>query len=444
MQAGPTYRTPGRVGVFGGPWDTGWPARDGAVIGFEDVFLEFSVAAEAGEFNLVTAGIEIFRDYQRIKEFLATCQVVYANCGPWAALLYVVREREKLNVRIIREVRTIGWVGYIWQEEVANRLERPGDLRVFPSRYARDIWVAAMPGTSQTTVYYPLLRNTSGPRRTPGRPTTDTVPSRTAGFFSVLSRDKGFATLPEVISRMHDGGHRIDRLLLAGRQADPDLYASVVNGLSDIGVDVDYRGGLPHAEIRNLMAVCDCVLFLTTSSIESLGRVMVEASALGVPVVTADFGAALDLVRAEYRIPVDYPAHAAGACDVSFPLAQLVLERWSPPSVLSAEACYLPAIDEYMAGSQPTPNILHSSRAEPPVSLRPLRFSFHCEVDSLELADKLLVQSELLCGTPIHELVDLGGALKNYLLANGYNPQVRFTPRRDNNPPSTPQTVTRG
>ena len=26
------------VGVFSGPWDTGWPARDGAVLGFEDVF----------------------------------------------------------------------------------------------------------------------------------------------------------------------------------------------------------------------------------------------------------------------------------------------------------------------------------------------------------------------------------------------------------------------
>ena len=108
-------------------------------------FRRFSTAAQAGELELLTADIGIFRHYQDIRSFLAGCDAVYANCGPWAALLYLVREREQLDVRIIREVRTVGWVGYIWQEEVAGQLERPGDQRVFPSRYARDIWDAAAP-----------------------------------------------------------------------------------------------------------------------------------------------------------------------------------------------------------------------------------------------------------------------------------------------------------
>lgn len=422
------------VGVFAGPWETGWPARDGAVIGFEDIFLAFSAAAEAGDLKLATAGIDIFRDYQRIKEFLASCDVVYANCGPWAALLYLVRAREELNVRIIREVRTVGWVGYIWQEEVASRLERPGDQRVFPSRYSRDIWDSAMPEASPARVYYPMIRGTS-------QQTVRAASSRgTAGFFSALSHDKGFSSLPDVISRMRDAGHRIDRLILAGQRADPDLYARVVGRLSDIGLTVDYRGALPHDDVRELMAACDCIFFLTTSSIESLGRVMIEASAQRVPVVTADFGAAMDLVNVEYRIPVAYPADTSGLCDTSFPLGQLAFDRWTPPSVLTEDACYRPSVDIYLANAQPAQDVLWPPRAEPPIETRPVVFSFDCEVDGLELAEKLIDELTSLHTKPIHELVDLGGTLKHYLLANGYNPKVSFTPRKGKRP-SAQQTA---
>ena len=411
------------VGVFGGPWDTGWPAKDGAVIGFEDIFQAFSAAADEGQIKLATAGIDIFRDYQSIKEFLRSCDVVYANCGPWAALLHLVREREQLDVRIMREVRTVGWVGYIWQEEVANRLQRPGDQRVFPSRYARDVWEAAVPEACPARVYYPMVRKASELTMPPATPTG------TAGFFSVLSPDKGFPYLPAVISRMRDTGHRFDRLIVVGQQADPDLYRQVENGLRDIGVEVDYLGGRPHNEIRALMAVCECIFFLTTSSIESLGRVMVEASAQRVPVITADFGAAMDLVSTEYRIPVEYPAEAAGFCDSAFPLGELALERWKPPSVLTADACYLPSVSEYLVDAQPMPEILRPPNREPEAATRPVQFTFTCAVDGPELAEKLLDDLDSLRNKPIHELVDLGGTLKQYLLANDYNPRVSFKAR---------------
>lgn len=426
---------PAVLGVFRGPWDTGWPAKDGAVIGFEDVFLALSASAEAGELRLATAGIDIFLDYQNIKGFLASCGVVYANCGPWAALLYLVRERERLNVHIIREIRTIGWVGYIWQEDVAAQLERPGDQRVFPSAYARDLWSAAMPGASRTRVYYPLIRRADS-RRT----MQEARPIGTAGFFSALSRDKGFSSLPGAISRMHDAGHRIDRVVVAGQQTDPDLYANVVRRLTDINVCVDYRGALPHGEIHDLIAGCDCIFFLTTSSIESLGRVIVEASVQKVAVITADFGAALDLVDQEYRIPVDYPAVSSGRCDTSFALAELALDRWSPPTAVSADACYLPTVGNYLADAQPTREILLPPHAEPPPRARPLLFSFDCDVDGLELAEKLLDELNLLRHKPTHELLDLGGTLKQYLLVNGYNPQVSFKRRDARSRPDTQQT----
>jgi glycosyltransferase involved in cell wall biosynthesis len=420
LKALPEERVAQVVGVFRGPWDTGRSARDGAVLGFENVFEAFSTAAEAGELELLTAEIGIFRDYRLIREFLAGCDAVYANCGPWAALLYLVREREQLNVRIIREVRTVGWVGYIWQEEVAGQLARPGDQRVFPSRYARDIWDAVAPDVSHSRIYYPMVRRTSVHTPRVARA------SGTVGFFSVLSQDKGFAYLPGVISRMLAGGHRIERLILAGEQADPALYVSVVKKLSDIGVAVSFRGGLPNSEVRELMAGCDCIFFLSVSSIESLGRVIIEASEQGVPVVTADFGAARDLVCTEYRIPVKYLPAASGHCDSPFPLAQLNLLRWEPPASLSSAACFLNSVGEYMVDAQTATDILCPPLAELPAKTGPVSFSFQCHVNGLALAHCLLDEPAVLRGAPMHELLDLGGTLKQFLLSRGYNPRVSF------------------
>ena len=410
------------VGVFHGPWDTGWTARDGAVLGFEDIYRSFSAASETGAFELLTTDIGIFRDYRRIHNFLAACDTVYANCGPWAALLYLVREREGLDVRILREVRTVGWIGYIWQEEVVLQLERPGDQRVFPSRYARDAWDYAAPSVADSRIYYPIIREASR-RILPG-----TMASGTAGFFSTLASDKGFNYLPGVIARMLGAGHRVDRLILAGQQADPALYDRVVKALSGMGVAVDFRGGLPNGEVRELMADCDVVLFLSVSSLESLGRVIIESSEQAVPVITTDFGAARDLVHGDYRIPVEYLTDASGPCDSGFPVARLDLDRWRPPASLSSQACFLNPVDQYTVNAHAAANFLRPPLREPPAATWPASFSFQCDVDGMALANDLLDDNDALLVTPVHELLDLGGALKRFLLSRGYNPHVNFQP----------------
>lgn len=408
------------VGVFRGPWDTGWPARDGAVLGFEDIYRAFSAAADMGELKLVSADIGIFREYRRIRAFLAACDVVYANCGPWAALLYSVREREQLDVRIIREVRTVGWVGYLWQEEVAAYLERPEDQRIFPSRYARDTWDFIAPRVSDSRLYYPMIRRDSPEVQRIGQAVG------TVGFFSAFSQDKGFDALPAVISRMRAAGNSIDRLVLAGNSAGSDLYSSVTSRLSDMGVRVSYCGGLRNGDTRELMAECDCILFLSVSSIESFGRVIVEACEQGVPVVTADFGAARDLVDRAYRIPVEYPEIVVGASDRGFPVARLQPERWTPPSSLTPDDCFLQPVEEYLAASPTAAGVFRAPRSQLPAQHRYLDFSYSCATDGLGLAERLLDEPATMRSKPIRELVDLGGALKDYLLSSGYNPQVTF------------------
>jgi len=170
------------------------------------------------------------------------------------------------------------------------------------------------------------------------------------------------------------------------------------------------------------------LFFLSVSSIESLGRVMIEASEQGVPVITADFGAARDLVHPDYRIPVTYLPGVSGPCDSAFALAQLDISQWQPPARLAAPDCFEQSVAEYRAEGHTAADLLYTGHAQPAAQIRPVTFSFGCDVDGLSLAQRLLADPALLQEAPDHQLLDLGGTLQQYLLATGYNPQVSFTP----------------
>ncbi len=406
------------VGIFEGPWDTGHSARDGAVLGFEDIYRAFAETAATGGLKLLRTDIKLFTDYRRIRDFLTACDTVYANCGPWAALLFVVREREQLDVRIIREIRTVGWIGYIWQEAVAAKLERPTDQRLFPSEYARSIWSDAVPGVSATRIYYPMTRTI------PRSPTLGG--GGTVGFFSALSQDKGFDQLPLLISRMRKAGHHIDRLVLAGERRDALLFQRVSQELRELEVGVDFRGALSNEAVRRAMAACDCVFFLSVSSIESLGRIILEAHEQTVPVITADFGAARNLVHSAYRIPVQYFESLPRASDSAHPIATLALENWRPPKQLTVKTCYTAAVADYLIEAQSPADILLPPLPSRPVAKLPLRFSVQGSEGALTLAETLLDDPDSMTGLAAHDLLDLGGALKKFLLSQGYNPRVTF------------------
>jgi hypothetical protein len=111
------------VAVFVGPWATGHRAQDGAVYGFADV--EDAVCHALGNSNYRIVRLDI-TDFLRndLTQRLAGVDAVFANCGPIAALLFQLREAKQLSMSIYREVRTLGWVGYAFQEFVANELQR--------------------------------------------------------------------------------------------------------------------------------------------------------------------------------------------------------------------------------------------------------------------------------------------------------------------------------
>ena len=414
------------IGVFNNVWNTGKVSQDGAIHGFRDIYRSITRDTGSNRYVVEEADISIFTDYSKLAAFLKKCDVVYANCGPWAALLHVIRDAVSCTTRIIREVRTVGWIGYIWQEDTVRSLLQPGDLCVYPSHYSFDMWHEQ--SAVNASVYYPLINNLVNDGQKPSST------HMTAGFFSAFSVDKGFDCLPEVVFRMQEHGHHIDRILLAGDIVDLSLFQTVAGKLEDAGVRVCYRGGLSNTATRNLMAQCDLVFFLSISSIETLGRIMLEAYEQSVPVVTADFGAAQDIVHQAYRIPVNHPDSVSGLSDTAFKVGDLITRDWSPPESLSVNDCYTATADLYIKRENDMVSRVLAANDAPVRVERAISFSYDTEIDALGIAHALHTRLEAFQGTEPEALIDLGGALKRVLINNHYNPQVQFS----NNPYTNP------
>jgi len=406
------------IGVFNNVWNTGKASQDGAIHGFRDIYRSITQDTASNKFVIESADISIFTDYAELTRFLKKCDIVYANCGPWAALLHVIRDAESCFTKIIREVRTIGWIGYIWQEETVKSLLRAGDLCVYPSHYSFDMWYEH--NAANSSVYYPLINHHTNGRKKFSKKRV------TVGFFSAFSKDKGFDYLPDVVFRMAERGYNISRILLAGEIVDIALFQTVTGKLEDAGVRVCYRGCLSNTATRILMLKCDCIFFLSISSIETLGRIMLEAYEQKVPVITSDFGAAQDIVRKEYRIPVKHPKSISGLSDTAFKVGELLTREWSPPNTLNVDDCYTASADLYVKQDNDMVSRVLTANNSPDRSKRAISFSYNSAIDALEIANTMHSRLEIFQNTGSEDLIDLGGELKRHLIKHKYNPLVQF------------------
>jgi len=102
-------------------------------------------------------------------------------------------------------------------------------------------------------------------------------------FVGLLSRDKGIAVLLDAHRRL--GGLR--RLVLAGRMLDDTPL--------DLSGDVELRGLLDHPSVMDLMRT-SCVVVVPSTFQDPCPTVVLEAMAVGRPVVAAASGGIVDLV----------------------------------------------------------------------------------------------------------------------------------------------------
>ncbi len=267
--------------------------------------------------------------------------VVYAGSGPYAFLYHLWRERTGADVRIVREVHTALWSGYWLQEELCAPLVRPGDLALFPTEYTRALYRGHFPSVERggSAVAYPMLPD--GVRAAAPKPAGRTL---RVGYLGALSLAKNFDQVLDVAARAHRETGGAVELLCAGKPNDPRWQGQAVRErVAAAGADpglVRTAGLLPPERLGEFFAEVDVLLFPSTASRETLGRVVLEALEHGVPVLAADVGPAVELLPARNLLPTVLDTGSAfrmdrvgplGRIDEDTAVARLVARDWAPP-----------------------------------------------------------------------------------------------------------------
>ena len=413
------------VAIFGGLWDTGHRAQDGAIHGFADAEQAVRRVLDDGGLRIVSLDISDFMGTGLARR-LADVDIVYANCGPIAALLFQMRESMRLNFHIYREVRTLGWIGYAFQEFIANRMQRADDLCLHVSRYSQALWNEFRPQEGNR-LYYPVLRNARGKARI----VTRSRHALRCGFFSRMSSDKGLGFVPGIMERLIHAGWPVRELVACGTLEDAALLEQCGRQLARIGVELNYLGELPYGEAMHHLARVDAVLFPSISSFEALGRIVLEAYKLGKLVIGSDYCAGHEVLCPEFRIPLrmDKPARGSGA--VAFPIATLDLEKWTAPPYQANSF-----IDDNCVPFRYRKTDLldllfrrHSSVAQPARPRGAPQLIWHwqdCERWSPNLWCENVRRALAMTCHDRRDLLDLGGAFKRSLLSVGFDPEVSF------------------
>ncbi|GAA3486472.1 glycosyltransferase [Streptomyces cremeus] len=289
--------------------------------------------------------------------------VVYAGSGPYAFLYHHWRERTAGRFRIVREVHTALWSGYWAQEELCAPLVRPGDLALFPTEYTRRLFQRNFASAARSAVAYPMLDRL--PRRAPRALPPVGGPLR-IGYLGALSLAKNFDQVLAVFARCHQADDGVS-LVCAGKPNDPRWEAARVHdALRRAGVPpsaVRMAGVRPQEELSAFFDAIDVLLFPSTASRETLGRVVLEALAHGVPVVAADVGPAVELLPARNLVPTVLDTRTSfdmgrvgplGRVDEDVLTAKLLTRDFAPASLPATTAYTDDAFLDTLAG-RPAP-----------------------------------------------------------------------------------------
>lgn len=311
----------------------GHPGKDGANFAYTEV------ARLLGESSEVRARphdlVELFRSDEAAREALTGCDVVVATVGPHAYLYFYLRERLGLDFTIVRDARTALWNGYLQQEALSAPYLRPGDVLYHSSRYSLALYSMLFPGLAASTqaVCYPLLRwfpeelagswtgsGSSGPTR--------------IGFVGRLTDDKNHSqaiSLQRELGRRAPGAFELVAIGEGARRGGP--AGPPVPGYT-------WRPPVDRARLWQDYREMDVLFFPSTSSLETFGRVLVEASFIGTPVMASTHAAASELLPAESLLPTalredtDFTTHLAarlGDVDVAH-AADLLTAGALPPA----------------------------------------------------------------------------------------------------------------
>ncbi len=259
----------------------------------------------------------VFHDFNRLledeyyaREVLEHADCVISNVGPHAHYYFYLRERYQLNFRIFRDVRTAIWSSYLLQEYLCAPYLRSEDVLMTASHYTRAIYEKIFPHLRDHTCFrcYPLT--VQFPEKLPPRPAHAPGQPMILGYIGRLSEDKNFPDLVRLLIELNGvqpGGYK---LLACGDvhspACQPELIQSQVWAALGEGDYFEYLPSRKNEDIWSLLRRFDVMLFPSTSNLETFGRVLVEASYAGVPVICGAHAAAPELMPESSLCAVSY------------------------------------------------------------------------------------------------------------------------------------------
>jgi len=291
--------------------DPSLPQKDGVNLAHENIA---TLARQSDHPSLQF----VFHDFVRLisdrnyaLSVLSACDCVIANVGPHAHFYFWLREQLELSFIIISDVRTAIWSSYLHQESLCQPLRRPGDILLIASNYTRGIYEHLFPHLKAARIVhcYPLA--VSFPLERPRKKLLiQSGQPLTLGYVGRLSADKNFAdilTLLICLEKKFPGKYRLKACgdIHTPTFSEPQVRQYLVAQLGHSEC-YDYLPARSNTSIWPLYSDIDILLFPSTSNLETLGRVLVEASYARVPVVTGAHAAATELVPKSSLCRVEY------------------------------------------------------------------------------------------------------------------------------------------
>jgi hypothetical protein len=311
--------------------DPSLPQRDGVNISQAEIVAMLR--------QLATPDIRVeFHDFVRLcsdrryaVDVLSQTDCVLSVVGPHAHYYHHLREQLGLEFRILRDVRTALWSSYLLQEALCQPLLHPGDALITPSRYARGLIRRILPHlrTHPIVVFESMFAagETTAGSGVSGRRRHRQM---TLGYVGRLSEDKNFPQLVDLLIRLNRDRPRGYRLLACGHvhspSCDPRVLQARIRSLTGHSDLFEYHPARDHAEVWDLYHRFDAFLFPSTSNLETLGRVLSEASRCGVPILASEHAAAPELLPAEALSPVRYDLGTWYPTHFDYPLGSVDID----------------------------------------------------------------------------------------------------------------------
>lgn len=349
----------------------------------------------------------LLRDDTLAKRTLQDVDCVLCNVGPHAHYYHALRHRLGLDFRIVRDIKTALWSSYLLQESLCAPYLRPGDALLATSKYSRALTRRLFPHLHEHPIllFEPVLSLPGAPSvaqesvRQPGSPIT-------LGHIGRLSEDKNFPQMVDLLlalNRQAPGQYRLHACgAVHSPSCDPEKIAARVQaecGRPDL---FSYQAPVAHDEVLPLLSSFDYFLFFSTSNLEVLGRVLVEAARAKVPVIAANHAAAAELldpsslIDVHYAVNQSFPTHfdaPLGSVDIEA-AARRIIERTRPLAPPEPQINRLECLNCILTGCVPedASGRQETLAAQPARFLAQLRWSGLPEYSASSAAEALIAK----------------------------------------------------